>query len=282
MNYQLRGLQISFVIHALCCLIIVGINSSLTTTQKLIKIDFSIEEPRSEGVASPQRQMESETRKVEAVEERPEVNNQQEEIPSPVIPETQPPVPAREVTDKASKAQRRHTPRKTASVAEVTATPHRQPKQELPEVIADRPLANNPESYPPVPASMAAVPGAKDNETGKTKVPAATEGTAVNNSVASREEEIALYLKKHFSYIRDLIQKSLLYPKIAKAKGWEGKVLVSLVVFEDGNIADIKVTESSGFALLDKNALETIKKASPFPKPPVKAELTLPIVYRLE
>jgi len=40
--------------------------------------------------------------------------------------------------------------------------------------------------------------------------------------------------------------------------------------------------ESSGFEVLDSNVIATIKAVSPFPRPPVKAELHVPIIYRLE
>ena len=69
---------------------------------------------------------------------------------------------------------------------------------------------------------------------------------------------------------------------MARKMGWSGKVLVSFIVYETGNAENIKIMESSGFAALDKNAVETIRKVCPFPKPPVKAELIIPVVYRLE
>lgn len=98
----------------------------------------------------------------------------------------------------------------------------------------------------------------------------------------SEEKARMRYLKEHFGYIRDTIMKNLSYPHMARKMGWEGKVTVSFVVCENGYVENLKVIETSGFSLLDKNAVETIKKVSPFPKPPVRAELIMPIVYRLE
>lgn len=89
------------------------------------------------------------------------------------------------------------------------------------------------------------------------------------------------YLKEHFFFIRDIIIKNLSYPSTARRMGWEGKVLVSFVINNDGFVSDIKIVESSGFGILDKNAVETVKKASPFPRPPVRAELVMPVVYEL-
>lgn len=104
-------------------------------------------------------------------------------------------------------------------------------------------------------------------------------GAASGNS---EEKARTRYLKEHFAYIRDTIMKNLSYPHMARRMGWAGKVTVSFVVCENGYVENLKILETSGFGLLDKNAMETIKKVSPFPKPPVRAELIMPIVYRLE
>lgn len=90
------------------------------------------------------------------------------------------------------------------------------------------------------------------------------------------------YLKRHFSYIREIISKNLTYPDYARRMGWAGTVVVSFVVEENGDAADIKVVKSSGFKLLDANALDAIRRSSPFPRPPVKAELKLPVSYKFE
>ncbi len=91
----------------------------------------------------------------------------------------------------------------------------------------------------------------------------------------------ARYLKENFSYVRDAIQKNISYPRVARQMGWEGKVVVSFIVCIDGHAKDIKIKEGSGIALLDRNAIETVKKASPFPRPPVEAQLLIPIKYSL-
>lgn len=91
----------------------------------------------------------------------------------------------------------------------------------------------------------------------------------------------ARYLKENFSYVREVIQKKISYPRVARQMGWEGKVVVSFIICADGHAKDIKIKEGSGIALLDRNAIETVKKASPFPRPPVEAQLLIPIKYSL-
>jgi len=98
----------------------------------------------------------------------------------------------------------------------------------------------------------------------------------------SREQLRNGYLKEHFAYIKDIIQRNINYPSRARRMGWSGRVVVSFVINENGRASNEKIVESSGFEVLDSNVIATIKAVSPFPRPPVKAELHVPIIYRLE
>jgi protein TonB len=91
-----------------------------------------------------------------------------------------------------------------------------------------------------------------------------------------------LYLQQHFAYIRELILKNLKYPPVARTMGWKGVVTVSFVVLENGTAENIRVVKSSGNGVLDRNVVRTIQEIQPFPKPPGKAELIIPITFRLE
>jgi len=89
------------------------------------------------------------------------------------------------------------------------------------------------------------------------------------------------YLKANFSFIRDIVARKTSYPDIARRMGWEGKVFVAFTVSTDGQVEDIRIIKGCGYLVLDKNAINTIKLCAPFPKPPLRAEVTLPITYRL-
>jgi len=99
---------------------------------------------------------------------------------------------------------------------------------------------------------------------------------------ASADQLKNRYMKENFTYIKDLIQRSISYPARARKMGWTGKVVVSFTVHETGRVSNEVVVSSSGFELLDNNVISTIKAVSPFPRPPIKAELRVPIVYHLE
>jgi len=90
------------------------------------------------------------------------------------------------------------------------------------------------------------------------------------------------YLSEHFAYIKNIIQENITYPARAQRMGWQGKVIIDFIIRENGNATDIKIAQSSGFEVLDDNVIKTVEAVAPFPKPPVRAELRVPIIYRLE
>ncbi len=91
----------------------------------------------------------------------------------------------------------------------------------------------------------------------------------------------AKYVKQHFAYIKEMIEKEFVYPRIARRRGMEGKVIVSFVICEDGTVHGVNIEESSGHKILDDNAITCVNKAAPFPPPPTRAELIFPITYKL-
>lgn len=84
-----------------------------------------------------------------------------------------------------------------------------------------------------------------------------------------------------FGRIRDAIQSAIAYPAAARRMGWEGKVLVSFRLLPDGSVRDVRVVRGSGHPVLDRGAVDAVRNASPFPRPPSGAEIVTPVVYRL-
>ena len=76
------------------------------------------------------------------------------------------------------------------------------------------------------------------------------------------------------------------YPHLARMNRWEGRVVLRVVIQEDGHLLELAVSESSGYSVLDQDALEVLKLASPLTlkhplgKPQVVVQV--PISYRLE
>jgi len=106
------------------------------------------------------------------------------------------------------------------------------------------------------------------------------------SSLTDESRRVALeesFLRERLSVISNIVQRHINYPPIARRMGWEGKVLVSFVLEPNGDIRDLKVLKSCGYEVLDKEALDAIRRSyRDFPKPPVSVVIKLPINFRLE
>jgi protein TonB len=76
------------------------------------------------------------------------------------------------------------------------------------------------------------------------------------------------------------------YPHMARMNRWEGKVVLQAVVRDDGQLLELKVAQSSGYAVLDQDAVEVLRRASPLslkhPLGQPQVVIQVPISYRLE
>jgi len=64
------------------------------------------------------------------------------------------------------------------------------------------------------------------------------------------------------------ISKYKKYPRIAMRRNWQGLVLVRMVMLDNGNIQSLSIEKSSGYEVLDNEAMKMIERAKPLPKPP--------------
>ncbi|HDZ5085454.1 TPA: energy transducer TonB [Campylobacter jejuni] len=82
--------------------------------------------------------------------------------------------------------------------------------------------------------------------------------------------------------IEQAIQQAQFYPRQAKKMRMQGTVKIEFLWKENKTLADLKIIESSGYDLLDKSALESIRKASVFfPSYENDLRIVLPISYNL-
>ena len=105
-------------------------------------------------------------------------------------------------------------------------------------------------------------------------------------SLTDESRRVALeesFLTERLSVISNIVQRRINYPPIARRMGWEGRVLIGFVLEPNGDIRDLKVLKSCGYEVLDKEALDAIRRSyKDFPKPPVSVVVKLPITFRLE
>ena len=75
------------------------------------------------------------------------------------------------------------------------------------------------------------------------------------------------------------IERSKRYPLLARKSGIEGRSLVRFQIGDAGQAEGIGIKDSSGSLLLDGEAVETIRRAAPFP--PYKDPLEIWIRFDL-
>lgn len=90
---------------------------------------------------------------------------------------------------------------------------------------------------------------------------------------------------KYLSIVRTRIEAKKHYPPFARNLQHEGTVVVNVTIGTGGSIISAVIGKSSGYASLDKAALEAVRKAGPFPPPPGyglgQISVSVPLVFKL-
>jgi protein TonB len=77
------------------------------------------------------------------------------------------------------------------------------------------------------------------------------------------------------------------YPRRAMDEGWQGTVLVKLHVGASGRVQELLIDRSSGHEILDREAVEMVRKGAPLAALPPELRgraviVLVPVVFRLE
>lgn len=136
-----------------------------------------------------------------------------------------------------------------------------------------------PEPRPPASARPAAAPE-PPRKAGVNREPRAqaslNEGRA---AAASRGAQTAALAPPHYlTAVLARLQQAKRFPEQARVRGDEGRAVVRLSIQRNGALGQARLVRSSGSALLDQAALDTVRRAAPFPPLPQNvagAELVL-------
>jgi len=76
------------------------------------------------------------------------------------------------------------------------------------------------------------------------------------------------------------------YPTVARRRGLQGDVVLEVLIDRHGNVGDLRVWKSSGHPILDRAAMDSVKKWSFVPgmrgKEPLKMWVRIPIQFKLK
>ncbi len=126
-------------------------------------------------------------------------------------------------------------------------------------------------------AAPVTAPAGGEREAARATPAAGTSETGDADEIRARiEARLRLDLARHFDY-----------PWIAQMRGWEGNVLLGVIVQASGRLDGVRVVRSSGFAVLDRSAVDSLRKVERIPQAVAwlqgrDIEMQLPILYRLK
>jgi protein TonB len=267
MNRDISSFGLSFFMHAVILASCIYLLPALDLQPKPLVIDFSLLSAGSPSITPKVPDKEEQPLEPPPVLQPPPPPRQlvKPEPIKKVLPET---VPEKVVVEKKiSRPVEKILPKKEERTIEQEVAPPQISKNVVP--LQARVLTPDPVGHSPVSRSKQV----QQTLSEKSSVPVPKK--------VSRQEMEQHYVKAHFVYIKKIIEKNISYPSMARRMGWQGKVLLSFIVCRDGRIEDLQIVESSGYKQLDRNALETVKQVEPFPNPPVRVKLVLPVLYRI-
>ncbi|MYA28733.1 MAG: TonB family protein [Nitrospira sp. SB0666_bin_27] len=85
--------------------------------------------------------------------------------------------------------------------------------------------------------------------------------------------------------LREKVARTLTFPRLAKRLGYSGTTHVAIALSKTGIVHDLKVSQPSGYEILDKAAIVTLQKVLETTKPPESIEieqLVIPIAFNLK
>ena len=92
---------------------------------------------------------------------------------------------------------------------------------------------------------------------------------------------------RYAGFLKGSLEESMHYPRAARLAGQQGSVVVRFVIDRNGAVLSIVLEKPSGHAILDREAVEMIERAEPFPTMPGEMsgevlELRVPIAYKID
>lgn len=111
--------------------------------------------------------------------------------------------------------------------------------------------------------------------------------TAILDKPSTPGDESREFARNHLQgLLQTRLSDYLVYPPLARSRGWEGTVLMGLRVEPDGHLDKIHVARSSGYAVLDNSALHSLHRLGNLVEASAWLEdrgidVQLPVIYQL-
>jgi protein TonB len=94
-------------------------------------------------------------------------------------------------------------------------------------------------------------------------------------------------LKAYGNVLAQAIGQRKNYPRLARMRNWQGTTELKLQIGADAKLTGLTITHSSGYDLLDQQAITMVKETLPLPELPAALRgkefaVTVPVVFKLQ
>lgn len=141
-----------------------------------------------------------------------------------------------------------HETRKRAEVPPAAQTPEARPERQTVAVSTPRP-------HPATAQQIVKEPAPLPQESSIASHAAEPNNTPVASRPVNYRQQVIGLLQTEFA-------RHFKYPLLARKRGWQGVVLLDFHLQANGRVGNIRVAKSSGYALLDQAALESLQAVS--------------------
>lgn len=311
--YRGRPFKVAFVgsllIHAALIALVPGFRTTVIEPPKVLNVEIVLPEQPAQPMplrevtppAPWQRTVEEKLVRPEPqIEPRPEPVLRQPEPDPPPIPraEIAPPLPRPEPLPEPvamPKPESRPEPRiepKIEVKPEARVEPRAEPPpvervESLPEPRTEvRPEPQTVPRVEPLPPPVAVAPVQPEPVAVPVPPPPPSQPAALKKESSVPAVESSLLLTYGQSISKE-IKRYQKYPPVAQRRGWEGTAEVLLLIAADGKVTSITLGKTSGRPVLDEEALNMVRRASPLPQAPQtlrgrELTVTVPIVFKLQ
>jgi periplasmic protein TonB len=97
----------------------------------------------------------------------------------------------------------------------------------------------------------------------------------------------AAVLREYGAVVSSAVAKKKVYPRLAMMRHWQGTTDLKLQIAADGAMKSLSVARSSGFDVLDEQAMKMVKDALPLPNLPDALRgrefaIDIPVAFKLQ
>jgi len=205
-----------------------------------------------------------------------------------LVPQLPPPVPAQVPPPPAPLVKATPKPVPPPPMPKVKAEPQPEPVVETRALPPPEPVPPPPIVAPPRPAApepqVTAPPRVETPPQAHVEPPPAPAPRVQTPVVPALDPSV---LHEYGAVVSSVVAKKKVYPRLALMRRWQGTTDLKLQIAADGNVKALSVAHSSGFDILDEQAVKMVKDAMPLPGLPDALRgrefaIDIPVAFRLQ